>query len=154
MKLPSASPAALAACLLSVCVCVCVCRDAPVLADQYSESIRRLGEADRKEEQSDFAEKLLRKDAEAGMAEAQFSLAEMHLLGQGVPQDCTEARRWYEKAAAQGHAGAQSGLGEMFAAGRCVPQDKSAAKDWFKKSCAGGDQHACDSYRQLNDAGF
>ena len=89
-------------------VCVCVCRGAPVLAeDQYSDSIRRLGEAERKaEEQSDFAEKLLRKDAEAGMAEAQYTLAEMHLLGHGVPQDCAEARRWYEKG---GRAGACRG---------------------------------------------
>ena len=40
----------------------CVCRGTPVLAeDQYSDSIRRLGEAERKaEEQSDFTEKLLR----------------------------------------------------------------------------------------------
>ena len=87
------------------------------------------------------------------MAEAQYTLAEMHLLGQGVPQDCAEARRWYEKATAQGHAGAQCGLGEMFADGLCVPQDRPVAKEWFRKAC-GGSQHGCDAYRQLNDAGF
>ena len=88
------------------------------------------------------------------MAEAQYTLAEMHLLGQGVPQDCAEARRWYEKAAAQGHAGAQCDLGEMFADGLCVPQDRPVAKEWFRKACDGDSQHGCDAYRQLNDAGF
>ena len=153
MKLLFKMPVALAACLLSVCVC----RGAPVQAESRPCDVLRgleHGHDEKAEEQSGFAEKLLREDAEAGDAEAQYTLAEMHLLGQGVPQDCAGARHWFEKAAAQGHAGAQRGLGEMFATGRCIPQDKPAAKDWFRKACNGGDQHGCDSYRQLSDAGF
>ena len=148
MKLPFKLPAALAACLLSVCVC----RGAPVQTESRPYDVLRgleHGHDEKAEEQSGFAEKLLREDAEA-----QYTLAEMHLLGHGVPQDCAGARHWFEKAATQGHAGAQRGLGKMFVAGRCVPQDKPAAKDWFRKGCNGVDQHGCDSYRQLNDAGF
>ena len=153
MKMPFTLPAALAACLLSACVCVW--RGVPVLAEEYSDSIRRLGEKDTKaDEQSSFAERFLKKDAEAGHAEAQFELGLMYHEGHGLQQNCAEARRWYEKAAAQGHAEAQRGLGELFVAGRGVPQDKSVAKEWFRKACSGDSQHACDSNRQLNDAGF
>ena len=130
MKLPFTPPAALAACLLSVCVCVC--RGAPALADQYSDSIRRRGEKARKAEaRSSFAERLLKKDAEAGNAEAQFELGLMHHEGQGVPQDYAEARRWYEKAAAQGHAEAQCGLGVLYDQGLGVQEDNKAAKELF-----------------------
>ncbi len=45
--------------------------------------------------------------AEQGHAEAQSNLGVMYTNGQGVPQDDTEAVKWYRKAADQGHARAQ-----------------------------------------------
>ena len=136
MKLPFTPPAVLAACLLSACVCTCVASHA--CADNLINSFVAG----------------LKKDAEAGNAEAQFSLGEMFFAGHGVPQDYAEARRWYGMAAAQGHAGAQCGLGEIYAEGKGVPQDMQTAKDWFRKSCNGGDEHGCDAYRHLNASGF
>ena len=46
----------------------------------------------------------------------------MYDNGRGVPQDDTEAVKWYRKAAEQGHAEAQNNLGVMYLNGRGVPQ--------------------------------
>ena len=59
----------------------------------------------------------LRVRAEAGDAEAQYALGVMYANGQGVPQDDTEAGRWYRLAADQGLAEAQYNLGVMYANG-------------------------------------
>lgn len=53
----------------------------------------------------------LRARAEKGDASAQFKLGFMYDVGKGVPQDHTEAVRWYRKAADQGDADAQANLG-------------------------------------------
>ena len=50
-----------------------------------------------------LAEKWYRKAAEQEQPLAQFALAEMYRVGDGVPQDYTEAARWYLKAAAHGN---------------------------------------------------
>ena len=49
--------------------------------------------------------------AEAGDANAQYSLGMKHLGGRGVPQDFAEALRWIRLAADQGHVEAQRNLG-------------------------------------------
>ena len=43
--------------------------------------------------------------------------------GTGMPQDDTEAVKWFRKAAEQGDASAQNDLGVMYQNGRGVPQD-------------------------------
>ena len=57
----------------------------------------------------------LRKAAEQGDAETQFSLGRIYSLGRGVPWDSKEAAKWYRQAAEQGHARAQIMLGHMYA---------------------------------------
>ena len=47
--------------------------------------------------------------AALGNAGAQYNLGLMYTNGDGVPQDDTEAARWYRSAADQGHASAQYG---------------------------------------------
>ena len=47
---------------------------------------------------------LLKAKAEQGEAEAQFNLGYMYATGEGVPQNDTEAVRWYRMAAEQGDA--------------------------------------------------
>jgi TPR repeat protein len=44
--------------------------------------------------------------AEAGDADAQYTLGELYRNGQGVEQDFKEALKWYQKAADQGYAAA------------------------------------------------
>jgi TPR repeat protein len=49
----------------------------------------------------------LRRLAEQGDVLAQYNLGIVYDTGKGVPQDYTEAVRWYRLAAEQGHASAQ-----------------------------------------------
>jgi uncharacterized protein len=69
--------------------------------------------------------------AEHGDPAAQAMLGIMYDDGDGVPQDRTEAAKWYYKAAAGGDADGQYLLGTMFALGYGVPQDFVQARMWF-----------------------
>lgn len=46
-----------------------------------------------------------------GDADAQYNLGKMYLEGNGVPQDDSEAAKWFRKAAEQGNSKAQKVLG-------------------------------------------
>ena len=74
----------------------------------------------------------------------------MYHQGQGVRQDYTQARRWFEKAASQGEAAAQYNLGVMYHQGQGVRQDIKRAKEYFGQACDSGEQQGCDEYRKLN----
>lgn len=50
----------------------------------------------------------------------------------GMPQDYTEAVKWYRLAADRGYGPAQGSLGLMYADGRGVPQDDREAVKWFR----------------------
>ncbi len=73
----------------------------------------------------------LRPLANQGNAEAQFNLGGMYDKGEGVPQDDTEAVKWYRKAAEQGYAEAQYSLGLMYVKGWGVPQGHVRTHMWF-----------------------
>ena len=66
----------------------------------------------------------LKAAAEQGDADAQFNLGLMYDAGEGVPQNYTEAARWFRMAAEQGFADAQLNLGYMYDTGRGVPQKR------------------------------
>ena len=83
-----------------------------------------------------------RGQALAGDAEAQDNLGRMYAHGAGVPQDSTEAVKWFRLAAVQGHPGAQFNLGVSYADGLGVPQDDAAAMSWFSLAAGGGDAAA------------
>jgi TPR repeat protein len=76
--------------------------------------------------------------AEQGDAEAQWSLGNLYLDGQGVPQDYTQAAFWWSKAAEQGHAQAQYNLGLSYGFGRGVRRDRTQAATWFRKAAEQG----------------
>jgi len=82
--------------------------------------------------------KSLRKKAEAGDANAQFTIGSMHENGSGVHQDYAEAARWYRKAAGRGDARAQYNLGIMHQNGWGVPQDDTEAVKWYRKAAMQG----------------
>jgi uncharacterized protein len=69
-----------------------------------------------------------------GDPQAQLHLGLLYANGDGVPQDYTKARQWYEKAAAQGYARAQSNLGSLYADGKGVPQDETTGAEWIRKA--------------------
>jgi uncharacterized protein len=64
----------------------------------------------------DFATalRLVQPLADKGVAYAQYNLGVMYQNGQGVPQNYTEALKWFRLAANQGYGPAQSSLGFMF----------------------------------------
>ncbi|MDA7673993.1 sel1 repeat family protein, partial [Akkermansiaceae bacterium] len=74
------------------------------------------------------------KRAEAGDAEAQQELGRMYASGNGVPQDYSEAVKWFRMAAEQGDARGQHRLGVMYELGYGVPQDYAEATKWIRKS--------------------
>ena len=55
----------------------------------------------------------IRKAAEQGNIDASNNLGVMYLTGKGVPQDYTEAAKWFRMAAEQGDGRAQFNLGWM-----------------------------------------
>ena len=57
--------------------------------------------------------------AEQGDANAQYNLGNMYIYGNGVPENDTEAVKWYRLAAEQGQANAQYNLGTT----RCIDSD-------------------------------
>jgi TPR repeat protein len=97
--------------------------------------------------------RLWRPLAEQGKAKAQYLLASMYMLGQGVPQDYAEAAKWYRLAAEQGNAAAQYNLGIMYAKGRGVPQDDAEAAKWYRLAAEQGNAAAQFGLGDLYDLG-
>ena len=82
----------------------------------------------------------IRRRAEQGDVDAQFTLGAIYSIGQimfanglrvGPESDAAEAAKWYRLAAGQGHATAQNNLAAMYAYGRGVPQDDAEAVRWY-----------------------
>ncbi len=86
--------------------------------------------------EDDFKE--AKKSAEHGDLEAQLTLGIMYDLGQGVPQNYTEALKWYRLAANQGNAVAQNNLGILYLNAQGTPQDLSEAARWIQMSANQG----------------
>ena len=82
--------------------------------------------------------------ADQGNALAQFNLAMMYELGQGMEPDCAEATKWFLKAAEQGDAGGQLQMGKRCHRGSFAPLAQDAresrieAYKWFKLASAQG----------------
>ena len=76
--------------------------------------------------------------ANQGDVESQFYIGRMYSQGEGVRQDYTKAREWYEKAANQGDASSQANLGYIYQYGEGVRQDYAKAREWYTKSANQG----------------
>ena len=74
------------------------------------------------------------KKAEQGNAWAQYNLALMYSIGEGITQDYKQAVYWYKQAAEQGNAWAHNNLGYMYLEGIGVLQDCKQAVYWYKKA--------------------
>ena len=84
----------------------------------------------------------LKADAEQGDAKAQFNLGLMYATGEGVPENDTEAVRWFRMAAEQGNARAQYGLGYMYTTGEGVSKNYTEAARWFRMAAEQGNARA------------
>jgi len=99
----------------------------------YSAVVGRFDDAVSAYERGDYATafRLMKPYAEKGDAKAQHNLGVMYDYGRGVPQNYTEAMKWYRRAAEQGLPEAQVNLGVLYYDGRGVPQDYVLAHMWL-----------------------
>ncbi len=77
--------------------------------------------------------------AEAGNDYAQNFVGYMYLMGEGVPLNRDEARKWFLFSANQGNHIAQRNLGVLYRDGIGTPQDDINAIRWFRKAAELGD---------------
>ncbi len=96
------------------------------------------------------AAQMYRLAADAGLAEAQYNLAEMCALGQGIPADEGQALARYRQAAEKGHVAAQFTLGLLHQGGRGVTRDAAKAAEWFRKAAEKGHAAAQCSLGRLH----
>jgi TPR repeat protein len=80
--------------------------------------------------------------ADQGDARAQNRVGVMNDIGQGIPQNYSEALRWYRMAAEQGLVDAQYNLALMYIKGKGVMQDTSEAMKWLLKAAEHGQPRA------------
>jgi hypothetical protein len=79
-----------------------------------------------------------RQTAEEGDPDAQFILGAAYWNGDGVPQDCAEAVKWYRLAAEQGSPSAQNNLGVAYKDGMGVQKDNAEALKWYHLAANNG----------------
>lgn len=72
--------------------------------------------------------------AEHGDVLAGYTLGSMYLYGHGVPQDYSEAVRWFRSGADRGDAASEYGVGYMLDKGNGVQQDFAQALSWYQKA--------------------
>lgn len=84
----------------------------------------------------------IRKQAEAGKAQAQYALGRAYAKGEGTTKNDAEAVRWLRKAADQGYAKAQDALGYAYAEGRGVAKNDAEAVRMFRKAADRGEAWA------------
>lgn len=94
----------------------------------------------------------IRARAQAGEADAQYSLGLRYDNGQGVAQDFTEAVRWYRLAAEQGNPAAQYNLGAMYSNGQGVPRDVVEAYKWRSLAASRAPSDDQQRYAETRDA--
>ena len=90
--------------------------------------------------------RILRPRAEQGDAVGQFNLALMYSKGKGVPQDNSEAVKWYRKAADQGYAAAQYNLALLYEKSLGAARDDAEATRLYR---AAPEQGLADAQNNL-----
>ena len=80
--------------------------------------------------------------ADQGDAIAQYNLGIMYQNGEGVPEDDTEAVKWYRLVADKGYVIAQNNLGVMYYRGQGVPVNYVTAYAWWNIASASGNESA------------
>jgi uncharacterized protein len=134
----------LTACGLALCL-----MSQPLTAGQFEDGLAA-------HDRADYATtlRLWKPLAEQGHVVAQYWLGVMYAEGEGVPQDDTEAVKWYRRAAGLGrHALAQLHLGRMHDMGRGVPRNHAIAMKWYRLAAAQGNAMAQTTLALIYDTG-
>jgi hypothetical protein len=80
---------------------------------------------------------------DAGLLDGCVRVAQMRMVGEGVPVDLTEAAMALEKGSAAGDPMSSLNLAELIYRGEGVPRDESRAITLYQKACAEGLPMAC-----------
>ena len=78
-----------------------------------------------------------------------YNLGRMYYLGEGVAQDYTAAREWFEKAAGLGNSNSIFSLGVVYEEGRGVTKDPDQARSWYQKAADAGNEGAKTKLKTL-----
>ena len=115
-----------------------------VVAATYSASAQTLEEAHTARERGDYtaAYRVFKDLAEEGNVEAQFHLGFMYDFGEGIPENDSEAVKWWHRAAGRGHRSSQVILGIKYREGTGVRQDFAIAAELLRRAAAPGDGQA------------
>lgn len=100
-----------------------------------------LEEADAADKRADYATalKLISPLAQQGDAGAQRRMGIMYASGRGVPEDYTEAEKWFQKAAAQGDLDAIWNIGNIHHRGRgSFQKDFVEGEKWYLRAAERG----------------
>lgn len=92
--------------------------------------------------------------AAAGDPDAQYSLGELYLNGEGVERNYGKAIDLFHAAAQQGHAGGQRALGHMAENGLGTPPDPKEASKWYALAAGQGDARAMAALGYLVFTGY
>ena len=92
----------------------------------------------------------LRVAAANGDPKAEYEIGNRYARGSGVPQDLSEAARWFKRAASTGYAPAQYRLATHFERGAGITQDLDRAKIWYRRSAETGNVKAMHNYAVLH----
>lgn len=85
----------------------------------------------------------LTKNAEAGDANAQYTLGKIYATGEGAPKDDVKSVEWYQKAAERGSNDARYELGRCYYGGRCgLTKDDAKAHEFVQRAADEGHAEA------------
>jgi localization factor PodJL len=96
----------------------------------------------------------LRAAALAGNPAAEYEIAVRYAEGRGVPQNVTEAARWFERSANRGLAPAQYRLGSLLEKGHGVKKDADAARRLYLAAAEKGNAKAMHNLAVLYAEGI
>jgi TPR repeat protein len=99
------------------------------------------------------AAELLRKGADAEIADAQHALGVLYLRGRGVPKDSAEAARLFQRAARNGSSVGEVEYGILLFNGDGVRADEAQAGRYFRRSAAKGNAIAQNRLARMLAAG-
>jgi TPR repeat protein len=102
--------------------------------DSSAEQMFKTGESLYKDKKFVEALPYIKDAANSGHAEAQFLLARMYYLGDGVSSDYSQAMKWFQKSSEQGFNKAFANIGLMYLLGDGVNKDYSIAMKNFMKA--------------------
>lgn len=114
----------------------------PVYANDFEEGLNAIHETNYEK----ALEKLIPL-AESGHPAAQYNIGVMHEWGNGVPQNNSQALKWYKRSAERFHKDAQNNLGALYSKGEGTEQDFVEALKWFIISAQNGSEEGQKNIR-------